>query len=144
MQTSRKPIRREIASMPPFPTRRMIAPELRRQLHKITPTSAKIIGGATRTTHSGKLTPCFTVEAELMIIAMVPGPAVLGIASGTKAILAVGSSCSSSDLLRASGESCAFCCGNSMRKPIKATISPPAIRRPGIDIPNVFITTWPA
>lgn len=53
---------------------------------------AKIIGGAAAFTHSGKSTPCLTVEAELMIIAMVPGPAVLGIASGTKAILAVGSS----------------------------------------------------
>ena len=79
-----------------------------------------------------------------MIIAMVPGPAVLGIASGTKAMLAVGSSCSSSDLIFASIESWAFCWGNSMRKPIKATINPPAIRSPGIDMPNVFITTWPA
>ncbi|MNN91944.1 hypothetical protein D3C81_2101350 [compost metagenome] len=79
-----------------------------------------------------------------MIIAMVPGPAVLGIASGTKAILAVGSSTSSSDLLLASGESCAFCCGNSIRKPINATINPPAIRNPGIEIPKVFITTCPA
>jgi small neutral amino acid transporter SnatA (MarC family) len=31
-----------------------------------------------------------------------------------------------------------------IRKPIKATINPPAIRSPGIDMPNVFITTWPA
>nr|VXZ84899.1 Uncharacterised protein [Klebsiella pneumoniae] len=75
-----------------------------------------MIGGAASTTHSGKSTPCLTVEAELIIIAMVPGPAVLGIASGTKAILAVGSSCSSSDLIFASIESWAFAgetaCGN--------------------------------
>jgi hypothetical protein len=51
-----------------------------------------------------------------MIIAIVPGPAVLGIAKGTKAILALGSVSSSSDLLFASGDSCAFApgtaCGN--------------------------------
>ncbi|MNL81767.1 hypothetical protein D3C87_2089690 [compost metagenome] len=79
-----------------------------------------------------------------MIIAIVPGPAVLGIASGTKAILAEGSVSISSDLLLASGDSCAFCAGNNMRKPIKATIRPPAIRNPGIEIPNVFITSCPA
>ena len=34
--TSRNPIRREIASIPPLPTSRIIAPELRRLPHKIT------------------------------------------------------------------------------------------------------------
>ena len=41
MQTSRKPISREMASMPPLPTRRIIAPELRRQAHRITPNSKR-------------------------------------------------------------------------------------------------------
>ncbi len=41
----------------------------------------------TAITHAGKLTPLFTVEAELMIIAMVPCPVVLGIAIDIKAIL---------------------------------------------------------
>lgn len=46
MQTSRKPISREMASMPPLPTRRIIAPELRRQAHRITPNSKKIFAAA--------------------------------------------------------------------------------------------------
>ena len=62
MQTSRKPISREMASMPPLPTRRIIAPELRRQAHRITPNSKKMIGGAASTTHSGKSTPCLTLR----------------------------------------------------------------------------------
>src|SRR5690606_30641144 len=112
------------------PTQRIIAPELRNDPHTIMPIRAKMIGGATVTTQSGKVEPSRTVEAELIIIAIVPGPAVLGIANGTKAILALGSVSSSSDLLLASGESWAFCAGNSIRKPIKATIRPPAIRSP--------------
>ncbi|MOA05488.1 hypothetical protein D3C78_1250890 [compost metagenome] len=106
MQTSRKPIKREIASMPPLPTQRMIAPELRKLPHRMTPISAKMSGGATITTHSENVEPSRTVEAELMIIAIVPGPAVLGIAKGTNAILAEGSSSNCSDLLLASGDSC--------------------------------------
>ncbi|MNN76900.1 hypothetical protein D3C81_1933180 [compost metagenome] len=122
----------------------MIAPELRKHPHKMTPIMAKISGGATMTTHAEKVVPSRTVDAELIIIAIVPGPAVLGMASGTNAILAEGSDSISSDLLLASGDSWALCAGNSMRKPIKATIKPPAIRNPGIDIPKVFITTCPA
>lgn len=38
-------------------------------------------------THGANIVWSFIVAAELMIIAIVPGPAVLGIASGTKAIL---------------------------------------------------------
>lgn len=75
----------------------------------------KISGGATSRTQSAKVELWRTVDAELMIIAIVPGPAVLGIAKGTKAIFALGSSSSSSDLLFASGESVALCCGKSMR-----------------------------
>ncbi|MNL57175.1 hypothetical protein D3C87_1807180 [compost metagenome] len=84
----------------------MIAPELRKLPHKMTPISAKMSGGATITTHSENVEPSRTVEAELMIIAIVPGPAVLGIAKGTNAILAEGSSSNCSDLLLASGDSC--------------------------------------
>ncbi|VAQ38716.1 multiple antibiotic resistance protein MarC [Klebsiella pneumoniae] len=35
-----------LAAPPPLPTRRIIAPELRRQAHRITPNSKKMIGGA--------------------------------------------------------------------------------------------------
>ncbi len=61
-----------------------------------------------------------------MIIAMVPRPAVLGMASGTKAIfvpwfgLQLFRICSSLQAIHA-----LFVPENSMRKPIKATISPP-------------------
>ena len=51
----------------------------------------KVSTGATAITHSGKSTPSLIAEALLMIIAMVPGPAVLGMASGTKAMF--GESC---------------------------------------------------
>lgn len=74
-----------------------------------------MIGGATVITQCGNVDPSRTVEAELMIIAIVPGPAVLGMANGTNAMLALGSLSSSSDLLLASGDSCALCAGNSIR-----------------------------
>ncbi|MNE84504.1 hypothetical protein D3C80_1814190 [compost metagenome] len=80
------------------------------------------------------------LDPELMIMAIVPGPAVLGMASGTKAMLAEGFLRSSSDLVSTSGASSALCCGKSMRKPINATISPPAMRRPGMEMPKVFMT----
>ncbi|BAK13741.1 hypothetical protein PAJ_3662 [Pantoea ananatis AJ13355] len=145
MQTSKKPIRREIASMPPLPTRRMIAPELRREIHKITLTTRNVSTGATFSTQAGKSTPLRTVEAEEMIIAIVPGPAVLGIASGTKAMFTGSCAVSSSSCLcLASTEWPTGFAGNSIRKPINATISPPAMRSPGMEMPNVCSTALPA
>ncbi|GAB1440952.1 hypothetical protein MASR2M36_37370 [Providencia sp.] len=90
--------------------------------------------------------PC-NVAVELMIVAIVPGPAVLGIARGTKAMLGdswrfLGTLGSSS--VDAVESSLASLLGNSIPKPINATINPPAIRSPGIEIPNVVITTCPA
>ncbi|SRN40587.1 Uncharacterised protein [Shigella flexneri] len=41
--------------MPPLPTSRIIAPELRRLPHKITATRKKISGGATISTQSAKV-----------------------------------------------------------------------------------------
>lgn len=84
---------------PPLPTQRIIAPELRNDPQTIMAISAKMIGGATVITQCGNVDPSRTVEAELMIIAIVPGPAVLGMANGTNAMLALGSLSSSSDLL---------------------------------------------
>ncbi|MNC42788.1 hypothetical protein D3C75_916150 [compost metagenome] len=63
--------------------------------------------------------------APLITRAMVPGPHMLGMVSGTKAMLWLMST--PADWLGA---------GNSMRKPMKAMMRPPASRRPGMEIPN--------
>lgn len=129
MQTSRKPISREMASMPPLPTRRIIAPELRRQAHRITPNSKD---DRRRRQHH----PLREVHAVL---------------NGR------GGANNHRDGARTGGawhrqrhkgdiggrfilqffrfdlrfhRIVGFCWGNSMRKPIKATINPPAIRSP--------------
>jgi hypothetical protein len=77
-----------------------------------------------------------------MIMAIVPGPAVPGRASGTNAMLgtcrlACASATSACDAL-VSPE------GNTMLKPMLATISPPAMRSPGIEMPKVCMIQAPA
>jgi hypothetical protein len=77
-----------------------------------------------------------------MIMAMVPGPAVPGIASGTKAMLGVcrlawASATSASEAVDGAD-------GNTMLKPMLATISPPAMRSPGIEMPKVCMIQAPA
>ncbi|MNP58180.1 hypothetical protein D3C76_1530740 [compost metagenome] len=54
IHTSKNPIRREMASMPLLPTRRIMAPELRRQTHRIKATEKKIATGATSSTQWAK------------------------------------------------------------------------------------------
>ena len=88
--------------------------------------------------HGAYSEPCLAAEvkAVLIIIAIVPGPAVEGIASGTKAMpVLTGTVPDTSE--REGG-------GKSIRKPINATINPPAIRSPGMEMPKVFITSCPA
>ena len=98
--------------MPLFPTKRMMAPELSRQPHRITATVRKMATGATASTQGSKPSVfALTLDAELMIIAMVPGPAVLGMANGTKAMLADVLWRSSCDLLSTSGASSGLCWG---------------------------------
>lgn len=85
MHTRRKPISRDMASMPDCPIILMIIPEPSRHTQRIRAVIRKINGGATNKTQAGNNVLCLIVAAELMIIAMVPGPAVLGMASGMNA-----------------------------------------------------------
>lgn len=70
MQTSRKPISREMASMPPLPTRRIIAPELRRQAHRITPNSKKMYAVGRRLS-ARNIRPLMTFGTVCFVIGLV-------------------------------------------------------------------------
>jgi hypothetical protein len=87
MHTSKKPIKRDIASMPDSPVTRMTIPEPLKHNQRIRDVNRKISGGAVNNTQAGNNVLCLIVAAELIIIAIVPGPAVLGMASGMKAKL---------------------------------------------------------
>ncbi|MNJ71759.1 hypothetical protein D3C77_683380 [compost metagenome] len=75
-------------------------------------------------------------------MAMVPGPAVPGSASGTNAMLGTCRDWASAAASAASVRGSAG--GNSMLNPMLTTISPPAMRRPGIEMPNVCMIHAPA
>jgi hypothetical protein len=130
----------EIASIPPVPTSRIMVPELRRLNQRIRPTSRKMSGGATRIIQGAYSAPCraVDVEAELIIMAIVPGPAVEGIANGTKAIPVSAVSASEPGETGLSG------LREQHTKANESDNQSPAIRSPGIEIPNVFITNCPA
>ncbi|GLZ86332.1 hypothetical protein Pres01_23830 [Metapseudomonas resinovorans] len=88
MHTSRNPIIREMASMPDGPVILMIRSEARKLPQSISAVERKINGGAVIIIQGGKLVLCLRVAEALMISAMVPGPVVLGMASGMNAKLA--------------------------------------------------------
>ncbi|KAG1076797.1 hypothetical protein G6F40_017256 [Rhizopus arrhizus] len=73
---------------------------------------------------------------------MVPGPAVPGSASGTNAMFGVCRCCASAAASDSSVRDSAG--GNSMLNPILTTIRPPAMRKPGIEIPKVCMIHAPA
>ncbi|MNJ68378.1 hypothetical protein D3C77_646210 [compost metagenome] len=79
---------RDTASIPDGPVTFMIRSEARKQLQSISAVERKINGGAISITHDGKVVLCLMVAEALMISAIVPGPAVLGMANGTNAKLA--------------------------------------------------------
>jgi hypothetical protein len=87
MQTSKKPIKREIASMPDSPVAFIIKSEAYKQHHSIKAVKRKINGGAVNNTQGGKDVLFLMLAEALMIIAIVPGPAVLGMAKGMNAKL---------------------------------------------------------
>ena len=76
-------------------------------------------------------------------MAIVPGPAVVGIASGTKAMSFVERRFNSADFASTSTVSSRDVLGNSMEKPMELTISPPPILSPGMEMPKTLITAWP-
>lgn len=136
IQISKKPMSREITSIPDLPNAFMINPEVSKQIQRIRETERKISGGATHNTHVANTVLFFMVADALMIMAIVPGPAVLGMASGMKAKLVRSpASVSIADSGRGAG--------NNIFDPMKISIPPPAIRRPGIDMLNTLITTSP-
>ncbi|MNY48450.1 hypothetical protein D3C86_1837870 [compost metagenome] len=114
----------------------MINPELRRQIQRIIAVNKKINGGAVNSTQAGNNVLCLMVAEELIIIAMVPGPAVLGMASGMKAKLA----CSFGLLTAAEAWTGG---GKSIFKPMIMRIPPPAIRNPGMEMLKASITNSP-
>lgn len=87
MQTSKKPIKRDMASIPDSPVAFIIKSEARKQHHRIREVKMKIKGGAVSNTQDGKVVLFLMVAEALMIIAIVPGPAVLGMANGMNAKL---------------------------------------------------------
>jgi len=76
-----------MASTPDSPIAFIIKSEVRKQPQRIREVKRKINGGAVNNTQDGKVVLCLIVEEALMIIAIVPGPAVLGMANGMNAKL---------------------------------------------------------
>ncbi|MCY1409025.1 hypothetical protein D9M71_243620 [compost metagenome] len=125
-----------MASIPDSPTALIIKSEARKQPKSIREVERKINGGAAINTQDGKIVLCLMVAEALMIIAIVPGPAVPGMASGMNAKLVRPVSLSrEGDGWRG--------CGNSILEPIIMRIPPPAIRKPGMDILKTPITNSP-
>jgi hypothetical protein len=60
----------------------MIKSDARKQPQSVNAVTRKIKGGAVSSTHCGKVVLFLMVAEALMIIAIVPGPAVLGMARG--------------------------------------------------------------
>jgi len=117
---------------------RMMIPDPLKHNQRIRAVKRKISGGAVTNTQAGKDVLCLIVAEALMIIAIVPGPAVLGMASGMKAKLAV----SGVPLLEVGVEGCEGG-GKSIFKPITISIPPPAIRKPGMEILKIFMMNSP-
>ena len=78
---------REMASTPDSPIAFIIKSEARKQHQRMRAVERKIKGGAVSNTQDGKVVLFLMVAEALMIIAIVPGPAVLGMANGTNAKL---------------------------------------------------------
>lgn len=73
--------------MPDSPVAFIIKSEASKQHQSVNETERKISGGAVNNTQGGKTVLFLMVAAALMIIAIVPGPAVLGMANGMNAKL---------------------------------------------------------
>ena len=142
MQTRRNPIRREKASMLLRPRNRMIRSALRRHSQTSTPIRTETTTGTTFSIHGSTPVARLADVAMVTTMAIVPGPAVEGIASGTKATSFAAQRLSSADfsptsIFRQAG------LAEQHREPDGAHHQPAAVRRPGIEMPKAPITAWP-
>src|SRR5699024_12423001 len=95
--------------------------ENRRLNHNNAAITIATIGGANKITSSEISCSVCKVDAVLITKAIVPGPAVAGIANGTKLILEL--DCADSN----GADPAALAGGNNIVNPMNATINPPAI-----------------